>query len=74
VGRGKKTGRKNRFLVIGNIKIIHAARRRERLEGMNVQTLKKLLLHNTGGMWDDALLHGEVGEGKNAQALGGKGN
>ena len=29
---GKKTGRKNRFLEIGNIKIIYASRRRERLE------------------------------------------
>lgn len=31
-GGGGETGRKNRFLVIGNMKIIHAARRR-RLEG-----------------------------------------
>lgn len=31
-GGGKKTGRKNRILGIGNIKIIHASGRRERLE------------------------------------------
>lgn len=40
---GEKTGRKNRILEIGNIKIIHASRRRERLGELTGQTLKKLL-------------------------------
>lgn len=50
VGNEGKMGRKNGFLVIGNIKIIHAVRRGERL-GMNVQTLRKWLSLNTTGLW-----------------------
>lgn len=68
----KKTGRKNRFLGIGNIKIIHASRRREGLESWLGKPLKSFFFLKQMEYRMIPFLMEREGKGGSAQTLGGK--